>query len=127
MASIGGSVKEWSIAGRNFTAPGDNEVTIELGGYENDTPPNGDGSSREIKTVKAASVDGLKAVIDHDRDDPKFLQDTADTPGFKPFTITLTDGNTYQGKAQIKDMPGFSTKDATADVKLGFSGKITKQ
>jgi hypothetical protein len=127
MAAIGGSVLGCSIAGRSFTVPNDTEVTIELGGFENDTPGNGDGTSREIKTAKAASVEGLKVVVDHDRDDFSFLQDTADSKGFKPFTITLVDGNTFQGSTQIKDMPGYSTKDAVAELKLGFTGKITKQ
>lgn len=127
MASIGGSVKECSVKGRIFAPAGDVEVKIELGGYENETPPNGDGSSRQIKTIKAAGVEGLKVSVDHDKDDLSFLQGVADGRDFVPFSITLVDDNTYQGKCQMKDMPSYSTKDGLAELKLGFTGKITKQ
>jgi type VI protein secretion system component Hcp len=127
MSYVSGSVKESAIRGRTFASPADTEVTIKLGGYANAVNPNGNNTSGMEKTAEAAGIEGLVVMVDHDKADPDFLQEIADGLKFEPFTITLVDGNTYQGKAQILDMPGFTTKKNTVELKLGFDGKITKQ
>lgn len=127
MSYVSGSVKESSIRGRTFASPADTDVTIKLGGTSNVINPNGNNTSSMEKTAEPASVEGLVVLIDHDKGDPDFLQEIADGTTFEPFTITLADGNTYQGKCQIMDMPGFTTKKSTSELKLGFDGKITKQ
>lgn len=127
MAQVGGTVTECTIDNRPFAPAGDAKVVIKLGGFSNEVAPNGNGTSRLLKTAEAGSVEGLSVAIDHDQADAQFLQDTQDGQKFVPFTITLADGNTYQGSVQITDMPGFDTSSATADLKLAADGKITRQ
>jgi hypothetical protein len=127
MSYVGGSVKDFSISGRTFPPTADSDVTIKLGGYVNERQSNGNGTGRKIMTAESGGVEGLKVAIDHSRNDPKFLQDIADGKDFVEFTITLADDNTYMGKVTITDMPGFSSKDATAELKLAAEGKITRQ
>jgi hypothetical protein len=128
MSAVGGSVKECSIRGRIFAPAGDAEVKMNLGGYQNDIHANGDGSSRQEKTMTAASLEGLVISIDHDKSDLSFLQEISDGSDFVPFSITYVDDTTFQGKCQIMgDLPAVGTKTSTAELKLGFDGKITPQ
>lgn len=128
MSATGGSVKECSIAGRIYSPAGDVDVKMNLGGYSNEVQPNGDGTSRQVKTITAASVEGLAVSIDHDKGDLTALQAIADGTDFVPFSITFVDDTTFQGKCQIVgDLPAVSSKAATAELKLGFDGKITPQ
>jgi hypothetical protein len=127
MSAIAGSVKECSIRGRGFKPASDDDVKITLGGYSNDTSPNGDTTVVMVKTSEAAGVEGLNVMIDHDKGDLEFLQEIADGKDFVDFSITLADDSTFQGKCIPKDLPALSTKAARCELKLGFNGKITRQ
>lgn len=128
MSATGGSVKEWSLRGRSMKADGEADVKMTLGGYSNEAKANGDLSARQIKTAMLPSVEGLVTEIDHEKDDLSFLQEVADGGAFEPFTITYVDGTTFQGKAQlVGDLPAYGSKEATCEVKLAFTGKITPQ
>jgi hypothetical protein len=127
MASVGGSCKECSIDGRIFPVPGDAEVTVKTGGYANEPLPNGDGTSAIQKNAESGGVEGLQVRLDHDRNDLKFLQDVADGKRFVNFTITFADDSTFGGEIMIADMPGASSKSATAEIKVFSNGKIQRQ
>lgn len=127
MPQVGGSAKECSIRGRIFACMADVDVKIKLGGSSNEVQPNGNGTSRLIKTAEAGAIEGLKVGINHDQGDPEFLQEVADSNEFVDVTVTLADDTVYQGSCQLTDMPGFSSKDAVAELTLAADGKITKQ
>lgn len=127
MPQVGGSAKECSIRGRIFAVTADAEVTIKLGGFVNEVQANGNGTSRLIKTAEPGGIEGLVVGINHDQGDPEFLQEIADSHEFVEVTVTLSDDTTYQGSCQLTDMPGFSSKNATAELTLMADGKITKQ
>lgn len=127
MSAIGGSVREFSIRGRLFAPSADSKVTIKLGGFSNEVMANGNGTSRMKKTAEAASCEGLKGAIDHNKGDLEFLQEVTDGKEFVPFSVTLVEGSTFQGNAQLLEMPALDSEDATSELKLGFDGKITRQ
>lgn len=127
MAAVGGSIESLTLNGREFPVAADAEAQRKLGGFENDVLANGDGSAREIKTRVPLSISGITLETDDSRGDHEFLQEFADTPGFKPIAITYASGITYQGSAQIVEEMQVSSQNTTAAISLKGPGKLTKQ
>lgn len=127
MPAIGGSIESIDLAGRSFPVAADNEVQRKLGGFENEVPANGDGSSRLIKTRVSLSLTDVQMEVDDDRGDHEFLQDLADRKDFFPVVITFASGISYQGTGQITGELQYSSQTAMATASFGGSGKLTKQ
>jgi hypothetical protein len=125
--ATGGSIQEVSIRGRIFPATADADAKLNLGGFNNEVSPNGDGSSRTIKKRVAWAVGGLKLQIDNDRGDLEFLQEIADGEDYVAMTVTLVDGTTYGGVGQVADEIASSTGDTTCEITLSGPKKLEKQ
>lgn len=127
MAAVGGSIESITLDGRNFAVAADAEAQRKLGGDENETMANGDGTARLIKTKVAWSLDGASVECDDSRDDHKFLQELADRNTFFPCAITYASGEVFQGTGQITGEMQVSNQSASAAVSLAGSGKLTRQ
>lgn len=125
--SAGGSIQEITLKNRRFAVAADAESNRKLGGFENQVVPNGDGSVRVIKTRVPFRLDGLVVSIDDNAGDQEYLQELADSLELFPVTITLANGNTYQGTAQITGEIQTSTMNTTATIVLEGSAKLTVQ
>ncbi len=130
--AIGGSIKNISIKGRELAVAADADANRDLGGYTTEVMPNGDGTARKVMTAKPWRVDGLAVSCDDAKDDQKFLQDVADgkdagADGFYDMTVTLVDGNTFQGRGTIEGDIKMSTKNVTTPITLAGPDKLTKQ
>ena len=127
MTAIGGPVESVSIGGRYFTVAADADAGRELGGYANESQPNGDGTARLIKTRKTWKIDGLTLSIDDLLEDQEYLQDKADEKGYFPVNFTFANGTVYGGTGQIEDELKFGNQGATVPVTLGGPGKLPQQ
>lgn len=127
MTAIGGSIDSVTIAGRTFSVTGDADTGRKLGGYENETQPNGDGTARQIKSRVAWSVTGLVVSCNDANGDQEFLQDLSDRNGNEPITVAYASGDVYQGEGTVNGELAFSNQSATAALDLGGPGKLTKQ
>jgi hypothetical protein len=127
MGTTGGSIQEVSIKGRIFVVAADADATIDLGGFVNETSPNGDGSARTLKTRKVWKTEGLALEIDDARADLEFLQAIADSTKDVPMTITQVSGITYSGKGTITGDIQKSTASATAPIVLSGANKLRQQ
>lgn len=125
--TIGGSVREFSIAGRSFAVAADADVNMKLGGSENETQANGNGTSRRLQTVTPWSLDGLVLTIDDDAGDLEFLQDLANDGGDEAVTITYASGEVYQGSGAPEGEIAKASQATTAAVKFAGPGALTKQ
>lgn len=124
---VGGSIISVSIRGRIFSVAADADVNLDLGGYSNEIQSNGDGSVRNIQTRKPWMLENIALVVDHDRNDLKFLQDTADSHTLHPITIELVSGHVYQGKGTVTGDVKLSTQSTTVPVTLAGKEKLTQQ
>lgn len=127
MASLGGSVAEVAIDGRNFAVAADSDVPLTLGGKKVSVESNGNGTARYLGTVVPWSLKNIDVAIDHDQDDLGFLQRTADAMTAVNCTITLVDGTVFQGKGIVADDHDYSTAKATAGLTLMGEGQLTPQ
>lgn len=127
MAGVGGSIEEVTLSGRRFAVAADADAQRKLGGWENEVQPNGDGTSRIIKTRVAPTFDGLVLHIADDRGDHEFLQDLSDGKDFIAMSVTLASGETWQGNAIPTGELQYSTQNATASLGLTGEGRFTKQ
>jgi len=127
MTAVGGSVESISFDGREFAVTADSDVSIKVGGFENEPSANGNGTARLLKTRVTWSVSGANLEVDHSNDDLNFLQERADSKSYSDFTITMTDGTTYQGEGCIQGELAGSSASAAASVNFGGPGKLTKQ
>ncbi len=125
--SIGGSVESMEFDGRGFPVSADSDVKVKIGGFENESVANGDGTGRQKKMRILPSVSGAAIGIDDARGDQEFLQGLADSNGYFPFSVTYASGTTYQGSMQLEGGIEFSTQSTTIDVELVGTGKLTKQ
>ena len=127
MPAIGGSIESVDLAGRSFPVAADNEVQRKLGGFENETPANGDGSARLLKTRVAMALADVQMEVDDDRGDHEFLQDLANRKDFFPIVITFASGVSYQGTGQITGELQYSSQSSMATASFGGTGTLTKQ
>jgi len=127
MGATGGSIESLTLAGREFPAAADVDVQRKLGGFENEVQPNGDGTTRTIKTRVPWSLSGAQVEIDDDRGDQEFLQDLTDRKEDFPCSATYVSGAVYQGTGQIVGENPASSQSATAAIDLMGPGKLTKQ
>ena len=127
MTAIGGSIESVTLDGRNFPATADGAVERKLGGFENETQANGDGTARLIKTRTPWSMDGLTLEIDDSRGDHEFIQELADRPDYFPVSVTYASGETYQGTGQISGEFQANSQNTSGAVSLMGPGKLTKQ
>jgi hypothetical protein len=127
MATVGGSIQEVSVDGRNFAVAADADVTVKLGGFANEVQANGNGTVRVLATNEPWSVSGLQVEIDNNRADHDFLQEKADSHALVTFSITYADGNTRQGKGTITGGIEGSSSSATAALSLMGEGKLELQ
>ncbi len=127
MTAIGGPVESVEIDGRYFTVAADADSNRELGGKTNENQPNGDGTARQIKTIKTWKIDGLTLSVDDLLEDQEYLQDKSDQAGYYPITITYSSGAVFGGTGSLEDELKFSNSGATVPVTLGGPGKLTQQ
>jgi len=127
MTAIGGSVESIGLNGRQFAVPADAEIQRILGGWNNDASPNGDGSSRLLKTRVAPGLSGVVVEVDDERGDHEYLQDLANLNSFWDVVITYASGVSYQGSATITGELQVSSAAATAGFDMKGTGTFTKQ
>ena len=125
--AIGGSIENISINNRLFPVAADGDVTRELGGYNNEVQPNGDGSSRKIMTRVTWRLDGVQLEIDNIRGDLEFLQGIADSQDWVPILIEYVDGTSYQGRGTIEGEVTGTSQNATGTMNFKGPGKLEPQ
>lgn len=126
-APIGGSIENVSIDNQLFAVAADADATMSLGGYSNEVSPNGDKTSRIIKTVIPWAITGLTLSVDDDAANQEFLQGIADGNTYVPITIRMASQVTYQGTGTIVDNLERSTQSATVTVSLSGMGTLSQQ
>jgi len=127
MAAVGGSIESVTLDGRIFPVAFDADISRKLGGFENENMPNGDGTSRLIKTRVLWSLAGVQVEADDSRGDHEFIQALADRNDYFPIALTYASGDTYQGTGQISGENTASSQSATLTVDLSGPGSLTKQ
>jgi len=123
----GGSIESVTLDGRTFSVASDADSQRKLGGFENEVQPNGDGTTREVKTRVAWSLADLTLSIDDLAGDHTFLQGLANRIGEYPITIAYASGAIYQGSGQVVGEVQVSSMNATAALGLMGSGTLTPQ
>lgn len=126
MAAIGGSIESIIIDGREFPVAADADVTLKLGGFENEVQPNGNGSDREIKKRVVGKVSGLVVEIDDARGDHEYLQERADSSGKHAIVLTKASGVVYQGDMKLTGELSASSMNATMGIELS-GGTLSQQ
>ena len=127
MGAVGGSIQSITINGREFPIAADAEIQRKLGGWENESQSNGDGSARIVKTRVPPSLSGIVTECDDDRGDQEFLQAISDGNVFVPTALTYASGNVYQGSAIITSELQESSQNATCAFDMMGEGVFTKQ
>lgn len=127
MAAIGGSIESCSIDGRNFSVAADADASRKLGGFENETPVNGDGTVRIVATRVGWAITGLTLSIDKDKGDHEFLQSIVNRKAVVPITVTFADDSTYGADGTITGEVAWSSQNATAEVAFGGGGTLAQQ
>jgi hypothetical protein len=121
----GGPIESITLKGRRFAVDAESDMDLNLSGFTNEVKPNGDGSSRVIKSRRLAMAKGGALVVDNDRSDNEFLQEVSDEITPVDADITLVDGTVYSGNMSIVGEFVYKTKDAICEIEL--CGTMTKQ
>ena len=127
MPGIGGSVESITIQGRTFSVAADNDPNRKLGGSENETQANGDGTARTIKTRVPWSLSGLQVNVDDANGDQEFLQAIADGNDNVPITTTFASGDVYNASGTINSELVYSAQTSLASFDLMGPGQMRKQ
>ena len=94
-----GTLKSLSMNARSFAVPDDCDVNIDYGGYENEVKRNGDGSDRQVKSMKPGGVSGCQVVGGDDVLD--YLSGIKQQNEFADMALELVDGRQFSGRVQI--------------------------
>ena len=110
-----GPAESITLAGRRFVCNNEDDVSIQLPGFNNEIRMHGDGGSHIAKLRKPGSIDSINVYIDSERNDLEYLQRLADSLENHDVSLTLCDGTVYSGSMQL-------TGDSTAlGVREGFA------
>ena len=127
MGGIGGSVISISLNGRSFAVPADTDITLKLGGFENETQANGDGSTRKVKTRVPWSATGCKVATISSQADQEYIQELSDGDLPVDAVFELTDGSLYTGKGDVNGEVGQTTQNAVTGFDMAGEGKLAQQ
>lgn len=118
MASVrAGDIRQLTWFGKELDVKGeDSNISLDLGGYQNEAGINGNGSLHGTKRRKKAMLGDVQISIDDVRGDLEFLQSKAESGEPGPLTITLASGVTYRGSMMITGEVKKSTGDGTTSV-----------
>lgn len=114
-----------NINGRRFTVDAEASINYKYGGFLNEVKPNADGSFRGVKTRKVGAMSSIPLVMDDQRDDEEFIQETMDSLTFFPYSATKVDGTVLSGTGQIVEDPETDSKEGTKEV--NYMGSLAKQ
>jgi hypothetical protein len=120
----GGPIESITIKGRRFACDGEDSAKIQLGGFNNELKPNGDGTPRQIKSRKLATISDLNPKIDPANGDLEYLQEIQNGFEMADTAITLVDGTVYSGAMQITDEVEYDAKEGTAGLSMAGSLEI---
>ncbi|MCL2381353.1 MAG: hypothetical protein FWC64_07130 [Treponema sp.] len=110
-----GPAESITIAGRRFVCNNEDDVSIQLPGFTNETRMHGDGGAHFAKSRKPGSIDSINVYIDPERNDLEYLQEQANRHEYFDVSLTLCDGIVYAGSMML-------TGDSTAlGVREGFA------
>lgn len=121
----GGAIESITIKGRRFAVDAESDMELNLGGFINESKPNGDGSARLVKSRRLAMAKGGALSVDNDRDDNEFLQSVVDETTPVDVDITLVDGTVYSGNMQIQGEFTYKTMEGLCEIEL--AGTMAKQ
>jgi hypothetical protein len=127
MSTTGGSVISISLNGRQFAVPTDADFTIKLGGFENETQANGDGSTRKIKTRVPWGITGAQVSTDDSQQDHEYIQGLADSDSPIDVVAELASGALYTGKGEINGELQRTTQNTVTQFDLMGAGKLKQQ
>ena len=122
---IAGPFESHTIAGRRFVCDADDDAILQLGGKNNETKPNGDGTRRVLQSRVVGSLEGSNIEFDPDRGDVEFLNDIKNKGESVDYAGTTNDGTIYSGSVVITGDLKFSFKNGTVPVTL--MGHFEKQ
>jgi hypothetical protein len=125
--TIGGSIESVSWFGREFAVAADADANKDLGGFEAEDLPNGNGTTRYTLTRKNWRLEGVALELNDDNGDQEFLQEKIDARQAGPFAVTEAGGQVYQGNGKLVGELRKSTQSVTAPVAFAGGGKLTKQ
>jgi hypothetical protein len=124
MTAIGGALETLAINGREFAGTGDSDVSIKLGGFENENQPNGNGTSRQIKTPVNWMAGGLAIECDDENQDLEFIQSIQEGAAYVDVVITMASGTSWQGSGQIEGELAKSQQSASVTFDMQGPGKL---
>jgi len=117
-----GPAESISLAGRRFVCNNEDDVSIQLHGFTNETQMHGDGSSHVAKSRKPGVIDSINVYIDPQRDDLEYLQGLANRMETFDVSITLVDGIVYSGSMQlVGDSTALGVREGFAPITLSGS------
>lgn len=122
--STGGSIQSISIDSRDFNATSDADLTIDMGGFKNETLMNGNATKRTKKERKPWKVTGIVLEANFANGDPAFLQNIADGPDVA-IVILFVDDSTLTGTGNIEGDLTFSSMNSTASLEASGGGTLT--
>lgn len=124
MTAIGGTLKTLSIDKREFRGTGDANVAIQLGGFNNETLPNGDASARMKKTVMPWSASSASIEVDLDNNDLEFLEDVKNSQRYVDIVIELVGGSVFAGIGNIEGELSYASETTSATLELKGPGRL---
>jgi len=96
-----GPAESITIAGRRFVCNNEDDVNIQLHGFNNETMMHGDGGAHIAKSHKPGSITSISVYIDPARNDLEYLQQKANSLEYHDVSLTLVDGIVYAGSMQL--------------------------
>jgi hypothetical protein len=115
---IAGPFQSHTFSGRTYKCDAEDDVTITIGGRQNEVVPNGDGTTRVKQTRLVGTMEGINLVCDPATDDMNYLLELQEKGEPFDYSGTTNDGTIWTGKIQISDRPKLSHKEGTMEVTL---------
>jgi len=119
MSVRAGDIRQFTYAGREFEVKGgDANVNVDIGGFQNEAVPAGNGQVSITQRRKVAAITDLPILADDTRQDLEYLQEKQNEGSENPVTMTLASGIVYSGSLAITGEVKKATGDGTIALEL---------
>jgi hypothetical protein len=126
MARIGGSIKQITLNGRQFSVKSDVDIS-EVFPTNNKVEMNGDQTATLVQVIEPWRLNDIVLSIDNENGDREFIRDAARIPDFWPITFTTADSKVYGAVGQIVDAPERKTMNNSVAISLSGPGDVEVQ
>jgi hypothetical protein len=100
----GGDIRQFVLAGREFSVATECDFEITPHGYSNEFKSSGNQKMHVVQKSQLASIEGIEVHVDNSKGDAEYLKAKRDSGDAYPVNFTKADGTAWAGNMGVEEV-----------------------